>query len=164
MMRRILYFLITTLLMSSCSVSKLIHKEPELLIDESQMTAAIEKSIAELIEGQWMTDFLLQKNERPVIVISRIINNTKAKINSEKVNEAIEFAILNSGQARVVKTTESQRILNPIELAKVSSVDFVLSVTFLKNINITPAGSFIELSLWNESSVEPISTIKTEIE
>jgi len=163
-MRRILYFLITTLLMSSCSVSKLAHKEPELLIDESQMTASIEKSIGELIEGQWMTDFLLEKNERPVIVISRIVNNTKAKINKEKVNEAIEFAILNSGQARVVKTTESQRILNPIELAKVSSVDFVLSVTLLKDFNIAPASSFLEISLWNESSVEPISRIKTEIE
>jgi hypothetical protein len=69
-----------------------------------------------------------------------------------------------TGQARVLKVTESQRLLNPIELLQLKNVDFVFSTTINKNIETTPHRAYVEFSVWKHQISKPLSVIKNFIE
>lgn len=162
MYKSLLLFGFITLL-SSCALLKKAQNETVTIIEQHKLDSIIEESITELIKCSWLSDYLIQNNERPILISSKIKNNTKAIIDLLKVYDSIDLNLIKTGQVRVLKSDKNQQLLKPSELAKGQSIDFVLSATFDKNVQISTSNIIFKLSLWDEKTADPILTIIKEI-
>ncbi len=102
-------------------------------------------------------------NERPIIMTSLITNNSNGIIDINSVYETIDMRLVKSGQVRVVKTDEAQRVLTPFELAKGESVDYVISSIINDNPDQKSSVIF-KISLWNDQAREPVIEIENIVE
>lgn len=162
-MKRAILLLLLLNLMFSCSLLKLTTHETEFNVDYQLLEEAVHESVNSLLNEYWLSDFLVQNNQRPIIMTSNFTNPTNAIINIQKLYDTIDFDLIESGQVRVVISNAEQRIESPRILSSGRSVDYVLSATFEKKTETTPPILILQLSLWNENSPTPISTITKEI-
>ncbi|MBN2261474.1 MAG: hypothetical protein JW735_01070, partial [Prolixibacteraceae bacterium] len=123
----------------------------------------IELTTQQIVAENWISEFMQEKNERPTIITSRIINNTSATIVTDSVYATLDREMAKTGQIRVIQSTPGQRLLNPIELSQAPNIDFVLSVAIQPNAENKKLADF-ELSLWNSKSTTPLLTKKNTIE
>lgn len=158
----ILFFIVV--IFSSCSSLKHTPKTPQIVIDQQQLDSVIELSVSELIKGDWLSDYLMENNERPILVASKIHNESNAYIDTLKVYETINMALIRSGQVRVVKLDEKQRQQIPNEITKGESVDFAISTKIENKISESLSSLFFGLYLLNDKSPEPIVKIIKKIE
>lgn len=162
-MRRVFLMIFSVVLLGSCSLIKNTANDPVVQIDQMALQTSIANTTKQIIEGNWLSDFMRINNERPTIIISRLLNNTNAVINPDSVYHNIDIALVQTGQVRVVQSTENQRLLNPIELVNALNIDYVLSVTIQKNSD-TNTKADLEFSLWSKASQTPLITKKNTIE
>lgn len=162
-MKRALFLLILINIFASCSTLKKISGEPTIEVKSQQLEKAVHESVKKLLSEYWLSDFLVQHNERPVLMTSNFTNPTNAKISIPELYNMIEMDLIESGQVRVVKSNYEQQNKTPTTLSTGISVDYVLSATFEKKQETTPAILIFQLSLWDENSTTPLTTISKEI-
>ncbi|MDA3881299.1 MAG: lipoprotein [Prolixibacteraceae bacterium] len=162
-MKRSFLILLTLTMLSGCSIFNKISRTPAFQIDENAMEKTVNKTVEELLSSEWLSAFMTSKNERPIIMTSLITNNSNGIIDVNTIYETIDMRLVKSGQVRVVKTDETQRILTPYELAKGQSVDFVISSIIKENPG-QPESVVYKLSLWGDKSREPVIEIENIVE
>lgn len=162
-MKQNILLILVVLLLGSCSTSKLTKKDSPVLFDKQVLNNTIEIAINELVAGQWMSDFLTKKNERPTITTSRVINNANATIDNDLIHNIIDMSLINTGQSRVLKSTENQRMLSPRELSQLGSIDFVISTT-IQPAKKGSSAPVLELSIWDKEASKSIFTVSKPIE
>ncbi|HKM94301.1 MAG TPA: hypothetical protein VJY41_11665 [Prolixibacteraceae bacterium] len=162
-MKQNILLLIVVLFLGSCSTSKQTKKNTPVTIDQQMLNNAIEKTINELVAGQWMSDFMTKKNERPTITTSRIINNANVIIDNNFIHNVIDMSLINTGQSRVLKSTENQRLLSPLELSQIESIDYVISTT-IQPAKKSSSNPVIELSIWDKEASKSLFTVSNPIE
>lgn len=156
--------LIVVLLFLGCSVIKQSAKNEQVVIDQQKLEKTIEESINELIKGVWLSDYLFKYNERPILVATKFQNKTNAFIDTLKLYQALNIDLIRSGQVRVVKLNESQRQIEPGEIAKGVSIDFAISTKIEKIDSLNTSFIIFGLSLWNDKLPEAILTIDKVVE
>jgi hypothetical protein len=149
----------------SCSLQKkATQKIITPVISDIQINNTINQSVEELLQGQWLSTFLLENDSRPTITTTTIKNNTQAQINTENIYTQIDNLLTQSGQVRVIKSDSVQRQLTPQQISRGKSIDYGISVNIEKNpIQNTTKYTFI-LSLWNDISDTAIQQIEKSIE
>lgn len=162
-MRRILTSILIALAFTACTVFNKATTYPSINIETSILNKCIELSVQQIIEENWLSEFMQTKNERPTIITSRIINNTTAIIANDTVYATLDRELVKTGQLRVIKSSHGQRLLNPIELSQTPNIDFVLSIAIQPNNEKKELADF-EISLWNNKSGTPLFTKKNIIE
>ena len=162
-MKRDLFLFILLALLSGCSLLKMGTKEQHQQVSDQQLGNAVSESVNALLDEYWLSDFLVQHNERPILITSSFTNPTDVAIDMTALYNKVEMSLIESGQVRVVKSNQNQRDTQPTKLAKGKSVDYVLSVNFEEKQDTTPPILIIQLSLWNERSISPLSIVSKEI-
>ncbi|MFA9390431.1 MAG: hypothetical protein ACERKD_11515 [Prolixibacteraceae bacterium] len=155
--------LITIFLISSCALTKPAVVPAEIQLNEIQFNSLVKESVNTCIQEAWLSDFLNDKNERPVVLISKISNDAKIQGNLNTGTSLFESEFIKSGQVRVVKSTEQQQNISPTDLVKGESVDYVISANFIKQIESSPAIIIFVVSLWGDDSTLPILEVKKEL-
>jgi len=150
-------------MLSGCSIFNKASKEPDFTINENAMEKTVQKTINELLSSEWLSAFMANQNERPIVMTSLITNNSNGIIDANTIYETIDMQLIKSGQVRVVKTNEAQRILTPYELAKGESVDFVISSLIYNNPNKSESVAY-KLTLWGDQSREPVIEFENIVE
>lgn len=163
-MSKILILFIIVIIFSSCSLLKHTPEEAIIIIEQQQLDSIVEVSVNELIEGAWLSDYLIQNNKRPILVTSKFQNETNTFIDTLKLYESINMGLIRSGQVRVVKLDETQRQISPGDITKGLSIDFAISTKVKKIIKETSSSLYFEFSLWDDKLIEPVITINKEIE
>jgi Holliday junction resolvase len=163
-MIRSLLLLCTIFLFSSCSLFLKTAQRTEIQITNSQLEELITSSVNDIIKEHWLSDFYTNSNERPILIASKISSPNHIILNKEKAYELFDFALLKSGQVRVVKSNEKHRILIPTELAKGESVDFVLTASIVEIAESKPSSYEFIVRLWNDNSLTEISEIRKLIQ
>jgi hypothetical protein len=149
---------------AGCSTIKPSMNDTPISLDENILTSTIQRSVDELLAGEWLSEYLTQHNERPLLMTSKITGNSRVLFSYDKAYENIDLSLIESGQVRVVKTNENQRILSPLELVKGKSVDYVISASLNRLSTSTPNTILLVLSLWDGKSNDPLLTIQNRIE
>lgn len=162
-MKRIFILVLTLAMLSGCSIFNKASKEPDFTINENAMEKTVQKTINELLSSEWLSAFMANQNERPIVMTSLITNNSNGIIDANTIYETIDMQLIKSGQVRVVKTNEAQRILTPYELAKGESVDFVISSLIYNNPNKSESVVY-KLTLWGDQSREPVIEFENIVE
>jgi PBP1b-binding outer membrane lipoprotein LpoB len=162
MKRGVLYILMLVFL-SGCSLLKKITEEPGFVVDEQSLEETVNKTVNDLLSSEWLSDYMSEQNERPIIMTSLITNNSNGIIDVNTIYETIDMRLVKSGQVRVVKTDEAQRILTPYELVQGESVDFVISSIIENNPNKDSSVIF-KIFLWSDKTREPVTEIENIVE
>lgn len=162
-MKRSLILIFISLSLASCSLLKPAVKISSVTITDEQYEKIIKESVDELLSAGWLSDFLTTQNQRPIVMVSQISNSANVIANNSNTVEWFEKDLIESGQVRVVKSTVTQRQINPVDLAKGESVDFVLSANFEKQVDTSPAITIFVVSLWSDTNTQPILVVKKEI-
>ncbi len=162
-MKRSVLYILVLVLFSGCSLFKKLTEEPEFVVEKQALEQAINKTVDELLSSEWLSDFMSENNERPIIMTSLITNNSNGIIDVNTIYETIDMRLVKSGQVRVVKTEEAQRVLTPYELAQGESVDYVISSVIENNPNQDSSVIF-KISLWSDKTREPITKIENIVE
>ena len=163
-MKQGIFLLIVLSMFISCSLIKEGGGEKTIPLSNEQLDKVVHESVSDLLKELWVSDFLLQHNERPILMTSSFTNPTKAMVNIQELYGKVEMNLIESGQVRVVKSNQLQRNTPPTILAAGKSVNYVLSATFEKKTETKPPVLVFHLSLWNENSPTPITTISKEID
>jgi penicillin-binding protein activator len=61
-----------------------------------------EEMIKDSLNKPWITDYIINKKNKPVVVVGTVRNNTAEHINVETFTKEIERAFVNSGKIKVV--------------------------------------------------------------
>jgi len=162
-MKRGVLYLMMLVFLSGCSLFKKFTEEPEFVVDKQALEETVNETVDELLSSEWLSDYMSEQNERPIIMTSLITNNSNGIIDVNTIYETIDMQLVKSGQVRVVKTDQAQRILTPYELAKGESVDYVISSIIEDNPNKGSSVTF-KISLWNDQAREPVAEIKNIVE
>jgi PBP1b-binding outer membrane lipoprotein LpoB len=162
MKRGVLYILMLVFL-SGCSLFKKFTEEPGFVVDEQALEETVNKTVNDLLSSGWLSDFMSEQNERPIIMTSLITNNSNGIIDVNTIYETIDMRLVKSGQVRVVKTDEAQRILTPYELAGGESVDFVIS-SIIENNPDKDSSIIFKISLWSDKAREPVIEVENIVE
>ena len=133
------------------------------MVSDNQYENLIKTSVDEMLSAGWVSDFLTLNNKRPVIMMSKIDNDANVIVNIAEGLNWFEQYLIESGQVRVVKSDETQQEMNPVDLAKGQSVDFVISANFEKQVDTSPAITIFVVSLWSDTSTLPVIVVKKEI-
>lgn len=163
-MKQRLIFLISIFLFAGCAILKPTPKAPEIQLTDQQFISLITESTQKLLSSGWLSDFLTTNSKRPILMVSKIENEANVLVNINTAYDIFESEFIQSGQVRVVKTDDSQRLINPSELVNGKSVDFVVSAKFEKNKETSPAITIFVVSLWGDDSNLPIIEFKKELE
>ena len=163
-MKQRIVWLFIGLLLSGCSLFKQQAKTPAISISNEQLAVCLDRAVDELIKAQWLSDFLLKKNVRPILMNAGISNQSRASIDLNFAYEHLDLALIQSGEVRVVKTNDAQQSMLPQTLVKGQSVDLVLSLRFIDEEPIMPGKILVLLSLWSEDSTTPVFSSQQKIE
>ncbi len=164
-MKHTLYIITILFIFQACSVLKQPEAVPEIKeIPENELSEAITNSANTIVQHEVISQFMLQNNARPTIITSNVTNKSGAITNIAKIYENIDMALIQTGQARVLKSNEAQRVEKPQQLAKAVSIDFALSASIEEIRRNNTIHYIFTLSLWNENSSKPIVTIEKQIE
>lgn len=162
-MKRSLILIFIGLFFAGCSLLKPAVQPATVYLSDDQYESIIHESVTELLSAGWLSDFLTNQNQRPIIMVSKISNSARVVADNNSAVAWLEKELIESGQVRVVKSTEPQREINPVDLAQGKSVDFVLSANFEKRVETSPAITIFVVSLWSDTSTLPITEVKKEI-
>lgn len=142
---------------------KSVFKEPIIELDNEQLEKVIHESVKKLLTDNWLSDFLVEYNKRPILISSQFTNHTTASVDIQKLYDLIDMDLIESGEVRIVKSNEQQRNSSPLKLASGKSVDFVVSASIGTKNESTPSILIFQLSLWNNKSTTPVISIIKEI-
>jgi uncharacterized protein (TIGR02722 family) len=102
---------------SSCARRKVTRIDPDRVTDlsgrwnntDARLTA--ETIADQALTGRWLNEFILSKNQRPVIVVGTIRNNSHEHIDTEIFIKDIERAFLKSQSIRLVQAGDKRNEL-----------------------------------------------------
>lgn len=148
--------------LNSCSIlNKPVEKET-VVINNGQLLELINSSVSELVSYYWLTDYLTDKQERPIVMFSSIETPKHISIDREFAYTNFDLSFLKTGQVRVVKSTNEQRLVTPMILASGESVDFVITAIIIEPLDSENNNYTFTLMLWNEEGSIPVSSISKE--
>lgn len=159
MIKKVIAITIVVLL-SSCSLLRNTQQKEEIRITDNQLNEWVSQSVQEILNDAWLTNFLTDNNERPILIISGIISPENIILNASKLYDKFDLELLNTGQVRIVKSTLGQRSQIPAELASGESVDYVLVPTITEEVNDKTYSYYFTISLWGNDITSPIFTSK----
>jgi len=154
------FFLVLSFFMSvlSCagpsrSVQRISDKEQTDISgrwNDSDARIAAETMVQEMLTQHWLTKFKEKEQRQPVIIISKVSNQTSEHINTKIISAEIEKELLNSGEIRFVasgkgrKEARNERLNqqdyasmeSAKELANEQAADFILrgSLTSVEDV------------------------------
>lgn len=160
--RLLLIFLFSVLY--SCSVTKTVPAEPELLIDQAKLSTAVDRSVEEIIKGEWLSEFIVKKNERPVLICTKVDLPQNTSFPVDSLYNILDMSLIKTGQVRVIKASPAQRTTIPYELANGESIDYVLTAAIEKRGMESASNPVFILRLWNEITATPLAIVKNIIE
>jgi uncharacterized protein (TIGR02722 family) len=105
------------ILTSSCARRKVTRIDPDRVTDlsgrwnntDARLTA--ETIADQALTGRWLNEFILSKNQRPVIVVGTIRNNSHEHIDTDIFIKDIERAFLRSQSIRLVQAGDKRNEL-----------------------------------------------------
>jgi hypothetical protein len=164
-MKRALIFIFILIIFQACSIFKQAEKEVEIInIPEKELQKTIASAVDNLLKGDWLSDFLIEKNSRPTLIFSSVTNKSNSITNIEKIYDSIDMRLIQSGQVRVLKSNETQRLTEAHDLASGASIDYALTAVIEKNKENNNNQLTFILSLWDENSTSPVFTVDELIE
>ena len=68
---------------------------------DARITA--QELVDELLESNWISDFIAQNNQKPVVIVGDVINKTHEHINSDIISKELEKSLIRRQKATVVQ-------------------------------------------------------------
>ncbi|MCF8358588.1 MAG: penicillin-binding protein activator LpoB [Prolixibacteraceae bacterium] len=157
--------LLGLLFLSACSLLKPKKAtETTTFPDQSEIVEAVNAATSQLINEDWLSQFLIINDERPVLMPLLVKNETNATIDSEMILSELEKNLITSGKVRVIKATPQQQKLTPHEiLSSGMSIDYVITTSLIKDGSSANTYNLI-LYFWGNKSKKPEKIIQNQIQ
>ena len=68
-----------------------------------------EQMIKDLISRPWMTDFILENDQKPVVIVGNVRNKSSEHIDADIFVKDIERELINSGKVKFVATSKERK-------------------------------------------------------
>lgn len=112
-------FLALTFLVS-CATGGGVYRDPmeeQILGDKWNNTDANKTAkhmVKSMIEAAWLTNFLKDQGEKPVVIVDLVENRTDEHIDVQALTDAIRSELINSQKVRFVNAKRRQKILDEL--------------------------------------------------
>lgn len=155
-MRKLIVLFIIVSTLGGCGIIEKL-KPSEIVVTESQLTNQINVAIPELLNQQWLSDYLVQNETRPVVISGAILNETSGSVNKEILYDAMDLNLVSTGRIRVLKSTKTQRSLTPDELLDSENIKFVITLNIISNLDQKAAECIYKV--WEKGSDKPVGSL-----
>ena len=119
-LKSLLFFYMFLVFIMSCESFQAEYADPEdvdILDDkwnETDARATAERVIKNMLEKSWLSDYIVKKKKRPVVVVGNIDNRTDEHIDTKSLTEYISDELINSGKVRFVAGEKRQTLLKEL--------------------------------------------------
>lgn len=156
-MRKLIVLFIVVSTFASCGVSGK-FKLADVSVTELQLTNQISNAIPELLSQQWLSNYLVQSETRPVMICGEIVNETQSAISKDVLYNALDLNIASIGKTRVIKSTNAQRTLSSDELLDSQNIKFVITLTIVPNLDEKAAECVYKV--WEKGQELPVGSLR----
>lgn len=147
-MKRLFAILIIGLLLIGCGSSRQVQRlDPESQTDlsgrwnDTDARLVAEEMIDDCLRRPWLTDFVAEAGQKPVVTVGTINNNSNEHIDTETFTTDFERELINSGQVRFVASRDQRQ---EIREERFEQQDFASRET-MKKIRAETGADFILL-------------------
>ena len=90
---------------------------------DSQMVS--QEMVQDSVARPWLSDFMAQKNVKPVVTVGTVLNKSSEHINTDTFIEDLERELTNSGKVRFVASKESREELRQEKIDQAQNASLV---------------------------------------
>ena len=93
-----------------------------------------DEMISNVTSSPWLERFLSDKDKRPAVIVGNIVNNSMEHIDTEVFTKELEEAFVNSGNVRVVASSEERQQLREERLEQQSYASYESAKALAKEL------------------------------